>query len=111
VNPLPLADAPLIEAAILQNTGMPISPGASTEPAAPAGVSTDAKKAPITPEVIDGVLQSAENPPAADAFNIFTDIAEEESDITKFAKTLKNVDIKDLHKEVADLAQQLKGWR
>ena len=83
VSPLALADAPLIEASILQDAGTPGSPGiaplpgssdASKEPAAPAGEPTDAKKVTLTPEVIDGVLQSAENPPAADAFNIFTDI-------------------------------------
>ncbi len=120
VNPLPLADAPLVELPILMQIDTPASStnvpvtgsfGASTEPASPAGEAIDAKKATPTPEAIDGVLQSAENPPAADAFNIFTDIAEEESDISKFAKTLKNVDIKDLHKEVEDLAHQLKGWR
>jgi hypothetical protein len=111
-EPLPLAapEVPIVEKAVdkpIAQESTAVHPSLVNE----AQETTEKKPPVIAPEAIQEVLQEAENLPKADAFSIFTSAAEEESEISKFAKTLKNVDISDLHKEVQDLAQQLKGWR
>jgi hypothetical protein len=117
IKPIKVATEPKMVVLSDAPEGSPTDPGAEirhqtgSERATLANSSPAAHAAVISPEVIQQVTQEAEKPPVVDALSIFANAAFEESETSKFAKTLKNVDIEDLHESVQELAQQLKGWR
>jgi hypothetical protein len=84
------------------------SPPSGTDPLPPE---VEGKPLEVDQETFLQGEEEEEKPAINDAFSIFTDMEAEETETSKFAKTLNNVDIKDLHEEIRDVAEQLKGWR
>jgi hypothetical protein len=77
----------------------------------PAPTAESAQPAELDRSTFLEAEEEAEKPAVNDAFSIFTDMEAEETETSKFAKTLNNVNINDLHQEIQDVAEQLKGWR
>jgi hypothetical protein len=117
IKPINIANEPKMVVLSDAPESNPTNPGAEvrhqpgSERAPLANPSSAVPAIPLAPEVMQQVTQEPEQLPVVDALSIFANAAFEESETSKFAKTLKNVDIGDLHESVQDLVQQMKGWR